>query len=250
VGRKEHWVKGKTALITGGGKRIGREMALVLASMGTNVVIHYRKSVDEAEYVAEQAKKEGVNAWTIQADLADPNQAMGLLPRTLDLTGPVQILINNASIFDPSQLQDFTAEDLIGNIQVNAMSPLLISRSIANQKLDGAIINFLDTRITEYDRNHAAYHLSKRMFFTMTRMMALEFAPQIRVGGIAPGLILPPPGKDVSYLERLAPNNPLNRIGSLEGITDAVVFLLESQFITGQIIFVDGGYHMKGAVYG
>jgi NAD(P)-dependent dehydrogenase (short-subunit alcohol dehydrogenase family) len=88
------------------------------------------------------------------------------------------------------------------------------------------------------------------MLFTLTRMMALEFAPAVRVNAIAPGLILPPPGKDVSYLKNLASTNPLHRIGSLKGITDAVLFLVRSVFVTGQVIFVDGGYHMRGSVYG
>ena len=145
---------------------------------------------------------------------------------------------------------DFTLQDLEDNIQVNAISPLLIARSFAEQGCEGAIVNFLDTRITEYDNGHAAYHLSKRMLFTLTRMMALEFAPSIRVNAVAPGLILPPPGEDLSYLQKLAHTNPLNRIGSPESITDAVLFLLRSEFVTGQVIFVDGGYHMKGSVYG
>ena len=145
---------------------------------------------------------------------------------------------------------DFSLKDLEDNVQVNAISPLLIGRSFAKQGCEGAVVNFLDTRITEYDSGHAAYHLSKRMLFTLTRMMALEFAPSVRVNAIAPGLILPPPGEDVLYLQKLAPTNPLNRIGSPESITDAVLFLLNSEFVTGQVIFVDGGYHIKGNVYG
>ena len=104
--------------------------------------------------------------------------------------------------------------------------------------------------MVDYDRAHAAYHLSKRMLFTLTRMMALEFAPQIRVNAVAPGLILPPPGQDASFLERMASTNPLGRHGDASDVADAVLFLTGAGFVTGQVIYVDGGRHMKGAVYG
>ena len=244
------WIDGRTALVTGAGKRIGRAIALALAKHNVSLVLHYRSSHGEAEAVALECRSMGVRSWTVQADLSDPEQAEGLLEKASKNAGPIQILVNNASIFTKSQLMDFSLQDLEDNIQVNAISPLLIGRSFAEQGCEGAIVNFLDTRITEYDSGHVAYHLSKRMLFVLTRMMALEFAPSVRVNAIAPGLILPPPGEDVSYLQKLAHTNPLNRIGSPEGITDAVLFLLNSEFVTGQVIFVDGGYHMKGNVYG
>jgi NAD(P)-dependent dehydrogenase (short-subunit alcohol dehydrogenase family) len=244
------WIDGKTALVTGAAKRIGKSTALALAKRNVNLVLHYRSSSDEAESVSSECMSMGVKSWTVQADLRDPEQAEELIEKTSKEAGPIQILVNNASIFTKSQLMDFSLQDLEDNIQVNAISPILIGRAFAKQGCEGAIVNFLDTRITEYDSGHAAYHLSKRMLFTLTRMMALEFAPSVRVNAIAPGLILPPPGEDVSYLQKLAPTNPLNSIGSPEGIIDSVLFLLNSQFVTGQVIFVDGGYHMKGSVYG
>lgn len=244
------WIDGKTALVTGAAKRIGKATGLALAKHNVNLVLHYRSSHDEAEAVASECRNIGVRSWTVQADLRDPEQADGLLEKAAKDAGPIQILVNNASTFTKSQLMDFSLQDLEDNIQVNAISPLLIGRAFATQECAGAIVNFLDTRIAEYDSRHAAYHLSKRMLFTLTRMMALEFAPSIRVNAVAPGLILPPPGEEVSYLQKLAHTNPLNRIGSLGGITDAVLFLLNGEFVTGQVIFVDGGYHVKGSVYG
>ena len=248
--RKTKWIDGKTALITGGAKRIGKATALALAEQNVDLVLHYSLSDDEAEAVALECRSMGVKSWTVQADLRDPKQAEGLIEKAVKNAGPIHILINNASIFTKSHLMDFTLEDFENNIQVNALSPLLLGRAFVNQGCKGAIINFLDTRITEYDTTHAAYHLSKRMLFTLPRMMALEFAPSVRVNAIAPGLILPPPGEDISYLQSLAHTNPLNSIGSLDAITDAVLFLLNSEFITGQVIFVDGGYHLKGSFYG
>jgi len=152
-----------------------------------------------------------------------------------------------------------TLEALAANVQINALAPLQIARAFARQRglnrttgpfEKGCIVNLLDCRIVDYDANHAAYHLSKRMLFTLTRMMALEFAPEIRVNAVAPGLILPPRGKDDAYLRALAPTNPLNAVGRPEQVTEAVLYLLGADYVTGQVIFVDGGRHMRGTVYG
>ena len=145
----------------------------------------------------------GVKAWTLQADLADPSARGGLVERAVEMAGPVDILVNNASIFPTNTLADMTWQDVTQNMQVNAMAPFLISRSFAAQGRSGAIVNILDTRVVHYDRIHAAYHLSKRALLTLTRMMALEFAPAIRVNAVAPGLILPPPGEDESYMQKM-----------------------------------------------
>lgn len=242
-------LSGKIALITGGAKRIGKAIAFALASNGTNIVIHYKSSEKEAENIAKEIETFGVKTWIIQADLSIPSEAENLIPNIRKETDDIHILINNASIFDKSKLIDFSTEVLMDNIRINALAPLLLSRSFAEQKTEGNIINFLDTKIIEYDKEHTAYHLSKLMLFSMTKMMALEFAPLVRVNAIAPGLILPPPGQDISYLEKLSVTNPLKRFGSPDDITNAVLFLLSSDFITGQVIFVDGGYHLKGNIY-
>jgi NAD(P)-dependent dehydrogenase (short-subunit alcohol dehydrogenase family) len=248
--QQNSWLKGKTALVTGGAKRLGQAISISLASKGANVIIHYSKSSEEASELAKKIEQYGVNAWLVSGDLRQISEVEGIFDKALEFTSPIQILINNASIFDKSDLNSFSVDELFENIQINAISPLILAREMAKQKIEGAIINLLDTRITEYDRTHVAYHLSKKMLFDLTRMMALEFAPSIRVNAIAPGLILPPPGQDLSYLEKLASTNPLNSIGNPKEITKSVIFLLESMFITGQVIFVDGGYHMKGYTYG
>jgi NAD(P)-dependent dehydrogenase (short-subunit alcohol dehydrogenase family) len=242
-------LSGKTALVTGGGKRIGRANVLALAAEGTSVVVHYGRSRDEAEDAAAAARDRGVQAWTLQADLSQPGEAGRLFPQALDAAGPIDILVNNAAIFPPSKLVDFTADDLAQSVQINAFAPLQLARAFAAQGREGAIVNFLDTRITDYDRNNVAYHLSKRMLFSLTRMMAVEFAPAVRVNAVAPGLILPPPGGEESYLKKLVHTNPLRRVGSPEAIADAVLFLLRSNFITGQVLYVDGGRHMRGKMY-
>ena len=250
MSRESTTLAGKTALVTGAAKRIGRAAALALASEGVSVVVHYRSSGKEAEQVASTIRKRGAEAWTIQADLADRHAAEGLLAGAREAAGPIDMLINSASIFATGTLADVTVEDIALNMQVNAMAPFVIARSFAAQGREGSIVNFLDTRIVGYDAAHTAYHVSKRTLFTLTRMMALEFAPSVRVNAVAPGVILPPPGKDETFLGKMASSTPLQRVGDLEDVTDATLFLLRSDFVTGQVIFVDGGFHMKGSVYG
>ena len=240
---------GRTALVTGGARRLGRAIALALAERGAGVVIHYRSSADEAEATAKAARAAGAEAWTLQADLGDAAEATTVLARGVELAGPIDILVNNASMFPESTLGDFTVEDLAANVQLHAMAPLELARALAGQGIAGNIINMVDSRITDYDRLHVAYHLSKRMLADLTKLMAIEMAPGVRVNAVAPGLILPPEGEDASYLQRLASTNPLDAYGSPEDVTRAVAFLLESPFVTGQVIFVDGGRHMRGRLY-
>ncbi len=242
-------LKDKTALITGAGQRLGRATALALADRGVHVVIHYNRSRADAEQLLREIRERGPHAWLLQADLSDPRQAVLLMPEAIETAGPIDILINNASIFPENRLTDFTPEDLNQNIQLHAMAPLEMSRQLAAQNREGDIINFLDTRIVDYDDQHAAYHLSKRMLHSLTRMMAIEFAPKIKVNAVTPGPILPPPGKDNTHLQAAAEATLLQRHGDPEDITRAIVFLLESHFITGQVLFVDGGRNLKGRVY-
>lgn len=241
---------GQSALVTGAAKRLGRAVVLALARAGVNVVVHYHASAAEAEATAREARRRGVRAWTIRADVAEPEEMQGLLPRAIAAAGPLDILVNNAAVFASSRLTDFTPEDLRANIETNALAPLMLARGFTAQHREGVIINFLDARISDYDREHVAYHLSKLMLHALTRMMALEFAPRVRVNAVAPGLVLPPPGRGRDYLRRRAHTNPLGRVGAPEDIADAVVFLARSSFVTGQVIYVDGGRHLRGCVYG
>jgi NAD(P)-dependent dehydrogenase (short-subunit alcohol dehydrogenase family) len=242
-------LKGKTALVTGAGKRLGRATALELAAHGVNVLVHYRSSRKEAEQLVGEIRAEGPKAWALQADLADPRQVELLLPEAIEIAGAVDILVNNASIFPENRLTDFTPEDLNENVQIHGMTPLELSRQFAAQGRSGDIINFVDARIVDYDKQHAAYHLSKRMLHSLTRMMAIEFAPKVKVNAIAPGPILPPPGKDMSHLQAAIEATLLQRHGNPEDISRAVLFLLESHFITGQVLYIDGGRNLKGRVY-
>lgn len=240
---------GKTALITGSAQRIGKTAAIALAQQGVNVIVHYHQSKEAAGDVCDDLQSVGVSSWPIQADLSDAGQAERLFQEAVCQAGAIDILVNNASIFDQETLWETSEVSLWRNLQIHAVAPLALARAMARQNRTAHIVNLLDTRVTVYDREHASYHLSKRVLLTLTRMLAIELAPAITVNAIAPGLILPPVGEDESYLERLAHCNPLQRYGCPQDVADALLFLLRSHFITGQVIYVDGGYHMKGHMY-
>jgi NAD(P)-dependent dehydrogenase (short-subunit alcohol dehydrogenase family) len=240
------WLDGKTALVTGAARRLGRSIAEGLASEGANVIIHYRSSQAEAEEVVASLQQMGVKAWPIEADLALPETAEQLLPRSTELAGPVHVLVNSASIFDPSTLADVTFKAVMRNAAVNAWGPFALMRDLARQDIaEGSILNLLDTRIEGFDRRHIAYILSKHLLHEFGRIGAVEYAPRITVNAVAPGLILPPPGQDDSYLDAQAGALPLQRHGSAQDIVDSALYLIKARFVTGQVIYVDGGRHLR-----
>lgn len=242
-------IEGKTALVTGGGKRLGRAIALALAKQGANILVHYHNSESQAQQVLEESRAFGVQAWKIQADLELENAGQTLAMNCENRTGQVDILINSASIFPEGTLSSSSEQDFVSNFKINALSPFYLSRTLFQHRQPGVVVNFLDARILDFDKNHVPYHVSKRAFFSLTKMMSIEFAPQVRVNGIAPGLILPPEGEDDRYLEKLSHTNPLNTHGSIEDIVDATIFLITARFVTGQVLYVDGGRHLKGYLY-
>jgi len=246
-----HSIRGETALITGSAKRIGRATVLALANAGANVVIHYHGSASEAEELIVEVIKLGVKGWTIQADLSDQSQLESLLDRASGIAGPINILINNASIFPKSDFNKVTLDELISSIKIDAWAPFILGRKFAEMPGAEHIINMLDTRIvTDYDWLHFAYNAAKHMLGLFTKMMAIRFAPSIAVNAIAPGLILPPEGMSLEYLEQLKDSLPMKKIGDPAYVAEAILFLVTSQFITGQIIFVDGGRHLHEAGFG
>lgn len=238
-------IKGKTALITGASKRIGRAIALALGAEGVNIVIHYGSSANEAESLARELADLGVKSWVLQADFSNPDEYKTLVSQAIKTAGSLDILVNNASIFPNDKIEDMTFEGLMSNMQVNAWVPFYLSREFARLGGKGKIINMLDSRIQGYDWAHVSYILSKHVISVLTSMMALEFAPNVTVNGVSPGLILPPPGKDESYIERLTDTVPMKKHGEPEDVAGAVVYLAKSDFLTGEVIFVDGGRHLK-----
>lgn len=242
-------LSGKTALITGGAKRLGAFTALALARRGVHCVIHYRESEVEARQTAEEVSSLGVNAWLVQGDLSVSGVPEHVWERAETLSGGIDFLINSASIFPEATLEELSEASFAPNLTINTLAPFQLARKFAATGREGAVINFLDTMVRDYDRKHVPYHLSKKMLQHLTRMMTVEYAPRLRVNGVAPGLVLPPEGKDESYLESLKHSNLLQTYGCGEQVAHAVIFLIENSFVTGQTIYIDGGRNLRGCMY-
>lgn len=240
-----------SVVITGAAKRLGKAIALHCSSLGARVILHYNSSKNDAVELQQCIQKNGGKAEIYHCDLSDVNRSKELIDFTIDTFGSVDVLINSASIFPEDTFENFSLESIQDNFSVNTLSPLMLIRQFTHyNKNGGSVINFLDTRITEYDANHFSYHLSKRSFYTITRALAKELAPQIRVNGIAPGPVLAPVNKGKEHIDKVVAQVPLKRMGNPDHISKSVQFLIENDFITGQIIYVDGGYHLEGNVYG
>src|SRR6185312_315161 len=162
--------QGKTALITGGAKRIGRETALALARERINVMVHFNRSDAEAAQLARELEQMGVKAWTVQADFRRPDEYQTLIERAQQAAGGLDILINNASMFPPETLANLTWPGLSANMEVNAWVPFVLSRTFSQRVGHGKIVNLHDSRIKGYDWTHVGYILSKHVLEAMTRM--------------------------------------------------------------------------------
>lgn len=238
-------LSGKRALVTGSAKRIGREIALALAREGVNIIVHYHRSLKEAANTSEEIQRTGVLAWMIRADLGNPDDYNGLIRRGAETAGgPIDFLVNSASIFPENDLESVDYRSYSECLQVNAWAPFVLSRDFHRIFGRGKIINIVDSRVSGFDFTHVSYLWSKHVLLAMTRDMALEFAPHVSVNGVNPGLILPPPGKEMSYLEKMDKTVPMKKHGEPRDISEAVLFLLKSDFITGEVIDVDGGRHL------
>jgi NAD(P)-dependent dehydrogenase (short-subunit alcohol dehydrogenase family) len=236
----------RTALITGASKRIGRALTEHLAEKGWNVVVHYNSSSKGANALVEELEKKYPDQQfiAVQANLADPDEVAALIPKLAAGKINVDLLINNASVFNRGYLKDTSVELFDSQLDVNLKAPFFLIRDFANYFKTGNIINFVDTRITANASNFAAYSISKKALWELTKMAALEFAPDIRVNAIAPGVTLPPEDEDEDYLENLAQGIPMKKPGGVEPILKSLDYILENDHLTGQLLFADGGENL------
>ena len=225
--------KDKRVLITGGARRIGRAFAKAFITEGAEVIIHYRKS----EYEAKE-----ISPHVVYADLSNPNDVSTILKKS----GPVDILINNASLFTKDRLKDAFHERASRELQVNLLAPLDLIRQFAQQTKSGLILNILDRRIKAHDTSCVPYSLSKIALAELTRLAALELAPNFRVNGVAPGPILPTSGTSEVQFKENKGTIPMGQTPDVKELIDAGFYLLQSRSVTGQIIYVDGGQHILG----
>jgi pteridine reductase len=240
-------LNGKVAIVTGGAVRLGKALALALAEQGARLVIHYGSSASPAQETVTEIKAMGNDALAIQADLSQSGQAPSIVERAMAQFGQVDILVNSAAIFEPGKWDDTTEANWDRHFAINLKSPFFLSQAFARHvgpERAGHIVNIADWRGVRPGIGHVAYTLTKAALIAMTKSLALALAPNIQVNAIAPGMILPPPGEDRSYLERKAGKIPAQRVGSPEEIAKALIFLLRSDFVTGDLIFVTGGEHL------
>jgi len=223
--------------MTGGAVRIGRAIADALLAEGAEVIIHFQTSEKEAKALSPK---------TIQADLSDPAQCEILLERAAEQFGKIDILINNAAVFYQTKLADALHDVVMKELQINLLAPLALIRSFARQNKTGKIINLLDRRITSHDTTCVPYMLSKKGLEELTKLAAIDLAPGITVNAVAPGAVLPPPKQADNPAWEYAGTIPLEKRPALADIADAVLYLLKSDVITGQTIFVDGGQNLLG----
>jgi pteridine reductase len=236
----------QNALITGASKRIGRSMAEHLASRGWNVVIHHNGSVTEAfQLISSLSEKYPQQAFTaVKANLANKEESEKLVSAVAKESGIFQLLINNASVFDPGTIESTTLELMESQININFLAPFILSRDFRKLCKTGNIINLVDTRITSNKTNFAAYSMSKKALWELTKMSALEFAPDIRVNAIAPGVTLQSVHEDEGSLQRMALQTPMKKPGGVAPILKSLDFILDNEHLTGQLIFADGGENL------
>ena len=236
--------KGKTALVTASARRIGRAITLALAKAGANVVINYRAWADEAERTVAEARELGVKAIAIQSDMSDYRGAAAIIDHIANEIGPVDILVNNASLFRqaPFPTQDFTVWH--DTIDVIVHTPFYLANAVApfmQEKGEGVIINIIDLSAWEAWPGYTAHGVAKAALLGLTRQLALELAPAVRVNAIVPGPILPPLHYTDEMIARTADKTLLDRWGGRDNVAETVLFLIKNDYITGEYITVDGG---------
>jgi NAD(P)-dependent dehydrogenase (short-subunit alcohol dehydrogenase family) len=236
----------KIALITGAAKRVGKAMTIHLASLGWNIAIHYNTSEEEATHFQNLLSTDHPNQHfaLFKADLNNDDEVEKLLPEVIQAMGKPDLLINNASVFEPAFIGQTTTEFFDRQMNVNFKAPFILTRNFAQQIKKGLIINFVDTRIVTNQSNFAAYSISKKALWELTKMAAFEFGPNIRINAIAPGLTLPPEEKGEDYLWKLAGNIAMKRPGGLDPILKSLDFILNNDYLTGQLLFCDGGENL------
>jgi len=247
-------LKGKTALVTGGARRIGAALCEALAEEGCRVVIHYNRSARPAAALAARLRRNGAQAWTVAGDFRTGDCRTGnyRMPRSADrvvrqavaAAGKLDILINNAAVFDKQRLLRVTEAALRTEWEVNLLAPLLLMRAFARHAKRGRIVNLLDCRIASHQSDAVPYCLAKKSLADLTRLAALELAPGITVNGVAPGPVLT--ADTAGATRESAGPLPLKIRPTVREVVKAVLFLLKSDVITGQIVFVDSGRHLRG----
>lgn len=234
-----------TALITGGAQRIGKSIALHLARTGYTIALHYHTSITQAQKTAQEINAKGGRCRLFPCNLSDETTVQKLIRLAKHECPDLQVLINNASIFERSSFENYNLNSLNRHFVINFIAPYILTAEFAKHCRTGNVINILDTHVVDNRIGHFDYLLSKKSLSELTKLSAVALAPRIRVNAVAPGLILPPQEKGDDYIQRLSKKIPLKRRGHTANICAAVDALLDNDYLTGQTIFCDGGEHLR-----
>ncbi|MGC9394241.1 MAG: SDR family NAD(P)-dependent oxidoreductase [Anaerolineae bacterium] len=240
--------QGKIAMVTGGAVRVGRALTLALARCGANVVVHYNRSAGPAEATAAEARALGVQALPVAANLADPEAVTGLVQAVEATFGGVDILVNSASPFVRKGLHETTLADWHFVLGALLDGPFLLSQALTPRMMErgvGLIVNILDQAAFAPFPAYLAHSVGKHGLLGLTRNLAVALAPSVRVNAIAPGPVLPPPDYTPEQNDRIAAKTLLQRWGSPEDIVKALLYFIDADYVTGDVLFVDGGERWK-----
>ena len=235
-----------SVLVTGGAKRIGREICLRLSEEGFSIAIHYRNSEQEANQLVEEIESSGGKAISLQCDLNDSDSVKGLINKVTESLGTVVGVVNNASIFSFDRIENLSEELWTEHMKVNALAPLvLIGELSKSAKAHSWVLNVLDFKVESPNADYLSYTGSRFAMHGLTSALAIDLAPRIRVNAVAPGHVLTSDVLDADSLEAIQSQSPLGFGPSSHDVSESVAFLANSPSITGQTIFVDSGERFR-----
>ena len=233
-------------LVTGGARRIGREICLRLSVEGFKIAIHYRNSEDDAKALRAEIESAGGKACTIRCDLNDSDSVKGLIQNVSDKLGKVVGVVNNASCFEFDRIEEISEETWLEHMKVNTLAPLLLIGGLSESPVEGSwVVNILDFKVESPNADYLSYTSSRFAMYGLTSALAVDLAPNVRVNSVAPGHILTSDVLDENSLRRVQSESPLGFGPSSRDVAESVVFLADSQTITGQTIFVDSGERFR-----
>ena len=256
------WLKevdmGKVALITGGSQRIGKGISNALAQNGYDIVVHYNSDKRGAIDVVKNARSHGVQAYEVKANLLNDKETLALISKSRDLVGkPLTLLINNASIFEFDTIETASLTSWDRHFGTNLKAPFFLSQAFLEQAPDpiedekhelvaqAQIINMIDQRVVNISPYFSTYTIAKMALWAFTRTAAQEMAPRVRVNAIGPGPTLQAHNQTVESFNKQRKNTVLRRGSNVEDITDCLLFFLNSNSVTGQLVCVDGGQSLE-----
>ena len=240
-------LEGRVALVTGAGRRVGQAIAIALGERGMRVAVHYHGSIDGANETVAKVTAAGGSGQPFVADLARSDAPAALVEQVVKHFGSLDVLVNSAAVMMRTPFGEVTAEQWDSMMALNLRAPFFVAQAAARhlRAASGVIVNIADLAAFESWPAYIPHGISKSGIVHMTRSLARVLAPEVRVNAVAPGTVLLPENWSTQADERLRQTTPLARTGSPTDVSSTVIFLLESDYITGETIIVDGGRHIR-----